>query len=118
MKFGSLLRATRIKAEVSALALASEVGVTETTMCRWERSEWLPGEAKTVLRLAAFLSADPLDLVVAWARERSGFVLPALGDDRDRAAAVLMLCWGSVPETGAVTVTLEPTEPALRLVRQ
>lgn len=100
------------------LSLSTELGLSESTVSRWESGEWPgPAEAKTVLRVASFLATDPLELLAAWMRGRGGIMLPALGDERDRAACVLAMCWEGVPATGAVTVTLEPTEPALRLVR-
>lgn len=117
MSFGALLRTTRQQLEVSALAVAVELRVAEWTVQRWESEAWTPAEMRTVMRIARFLGVDPLPLLVAWARERGGFTLPTHGDDRDKAAAVLALCWSEVPATGAITVTLEQEEPALRLVR-
>lgn len=118
MTFGLLMRTARLSVEVSMLALASETGVAESTVSRWETGEWHPAEAKTVLRIARFLGADPLPMLIAWGRERGCYPLPPTGDDRDLAAVAAMLCWTSMPTSGPVVVTLQPGEEPLKIVRQ
>jgi len=117
VSFGALLRTTRLQLEVSSEAIAAELRVHHETVCRWERGDWMPAEAMTVVRSARFLGVDPMPLLVAWGRDRGCYPLPPTGDDRDLAAAAAALCWASVPTAGPVVVTLQPGSDPLRIVR-
>jgi len=102
--FGPRLKDLRLASGTKASALAAEMGVSATRLSALENGWARPPAADRIVKAAAFIGADPGELLALAARDREIYVLEAITAEHVLTAEAIISRWRSL--SGAQLVKL------------